>query len=680
MRHWVVLRLLILGLLIWAIAALAFAPSAHADFAWSAAATTGATRHVQLEARPLFGPGTPATPGWVPYLVTVTNRGGAMVVGAVQLQSRPSSPEQKPYVYAERSVAVVPNGVEHFELPIHDAAVADLQAALFDEEGHLIDLVAAGTTSPSEPLLVDFTQPSRIAAHIAHRPLATRYVPSSFAHYAVPSLAVAELQRDLVDDHLLLPSNAAGYSAATLLLLRSSQLLDLPSNALKGLTGWILGGGSVALVIDRPNDTRASDLIALLGGVAKEKPLDSNTPDTLDLVLGGADSKIRPSEAVMDELVTYTGGNLRPTQWGAAASYGLGELHLLAFDPTSTRQAKDRWLQSKMLSLIGYAWDRSAQVVFPAGQAGLEDPAPRELQQVLDPSRGKLWVIVLAVFLLVAYALLAGPANFFLARRAGNGMRALWRLPVWAAATSTGLVLLGVVSKGGGEHAHRLTLVELGAGATRGAAVRYRALFTDSELLNISASMGLSVFDVLGPREQSPRLLVVDHLGSGVTDLRHRPWQTVLVREDGLVDQGQGIALVGGPQEVTVINRTGHDLVAALLHLPNGDLRFFPRIVMGGRAASGAGELIHAGTDAPTHALHDLDIGESSYRLERDCPGLVDAWKALQVAANREVDWWPADVPVLMAQLDASRSGLDSNLQLDEDRTLLRIVGYGGEP
>jgi hypothetical protein len=43
------------------------------------------------------------------------------------------------------------------------------------------------------------------------------------------------------------------------------------------------------------------------------------------------------------------------------------------------------------------------------------------------------------------------------------------------------------------------------------------------------------------------------------------------------------------------------------------------------------------------------------------------------------MDWWPEDVPVLIAELDGGESKLrDSGLRVEQDRVLLRVVGYGG--
>lgn len=641
---------------------------------------TAKAEALQLEARPLFGQGAPATSGWISYVVSLTNRGQETLVGRVRIQERNPTEGEPTHVYAEVAFSVAPASVEHVELPIHDAAVADLLAIAVDEVGKPLASVGAGVTTPSEPLLVDFTEPSRIGQRVAGRALTTRFVPSSFAHYAVPALAVSQLQRDLLDDQLLLPRFVGSYSSATLVLLRSSQLNNLTAERSSALIAWVLSGGSLAIVIDRPDDIGSAPLQALAGGEISEQAPDGESGAGLEPVPGATGRRLNPADDVAEELVIYSGGNLRPSPWGSAASYGLGEIHLLAFDPTSSRQASDRWVQQRILDLCSYAWDRNAQLVQPLGSTALENQVPEGLRRVLDPSQGKLWVIVAAGFLLIAYALFAGPINFYLARRAGNPIRALWRVPLWAITASASLVLLGMTSKGGSGHAHRLTLVESGAGIGRGAALRYRALFTDTEKLSVAPTLSGSLLDVLGPRSQVSRSLTFNRYDAKIENLRHRPWQTVFVREDGMVQLNQGVSLLGSRREISVINRTGHDLTAVLLHVPGGDLRFFPRVVSGETKLASTGDLVRVGTGASSRGVHALDIVDLRYRLERAAPGCAAAWLALHSANSRSVDWWPADVPVLLAQVDVSARGRDSDLPLEEDRVLLRVVGYGGTP
>jgi hypothetical protein len=214
---------------------------------------------------------------------------------------------------------------------------------------------------------------------------------------------------------------------------------------------------------------------------------------------------------------------------------------------------------------------------------------------------------------------------------------------------------------------------------SRGAGVRYRSFFTDAELMTIPATMGQSLLDVLGPRNELSRTLDISQHGAKITGLRHGPWQTAFVREDGLMSLGNGVALVRDQGKLGLVNRTGHDLVAALLHVPGGDLRFFPRVVRNATVWATDGDLVRVATGGASHRIHDLDLADLRNRLERVAPGSALAWTALQTLSHRAVDWWPTDVPVMLAQVDITVGGRDANVPLKDNRLLLRVVGYGGQ-
>ena len=65
--------------------------------------------------------------------------------------------------------------------------------------------------------------------------------------------------------------------------------------------------------------------------------------------------------------------------------------------------------------------------------------------------------------------------------------------------------------------------------------------------------------------------------------------------------------------------------------------------------------------------------------VEEHAKGAGSAWEALEALTGSDADWWPDDVPVLIAELDGGEGRTpDSGLRLDVDRVLLRVVGYGG--
>ena len=67
-------------------------------------------------------------------------------------------------------------------------------------------------------------------------------------------------------------------------------------------------------------------------------------------------------------------------------------------------------------------------------------------------------------------------------------------------------------------------------------------------------------------------------------------------------------------------------------------------------------------------------------QMARDTDGAPVAWKALDDSVP-SLDWWPDDVPVVLAQLDGGEGKTsDSGLKLESDRVLIRVLGWGGAP
>ena len=192
--------------------------------------------------------------------------------------------------------------------------------------------------------------------------------------------------------------------------------------------------------------------------------------------------------------------------------------------------------------------------------------------------------------------------------------------------------------------------------------------------------------------------LVVDRDGARLVDVAALPWQTVVIREDGFADLGEGIAIVPENEtDTAIVNRSGRDMRAAMLVLPGTTARYFARIRDGERVLASAGQdvgstkagrawLSSVASGAVSRSLGSLrmlPLQASSLEkiVDGDAPGLGDAWDAIEDNAGAPVNWFPEDVPVLLAQLDGGEGKTsDSGLKLEQDRVLVRIVGQGGRP
>jgi hypothetical protein len=75
-----------------------------------------------------------------------------------------------------------------------------------------------------------------------------------------------------------------------------------------------------------------------------------------------------------------------------------------------------------------------------------------------------------------------------------------------------------------------------------------------------------------------------------------------------------------------------------------------------------------------------LGLMQFEHLVDDVAPGLAQAWDAIDELSPSDVDWWPSDVPSLLAQVNGGEGRLtDSGLPLTQDRVLLRVVGFGGE-
>ena len=79
--------------------------------------------------------------------------------------------------------------------------------------------------------------------------------------------------------------------------------------------------------------------------------------------------------------------------WGATASYGMGELTLLAFDATKDPGASDEWVRLKLVDLTRHAWDRQVSLVLPHGASALDTGSLDAIRKHLDPNEGARWAV-----------------------------------------------------------------------------------------------------------------------------------------------------------------------------------------------------------------------------------------------------------------------------------------------
>jgi hypothetical protein len=124
------------------------------------------------------------------------------------------------------------------------------------------------------------------------------------------------------------------------------------------------------------------------------------------------------------------------------------------------------------------------------------------------------------------------------------------------------------------------------------------------------------------------------------------------------------------------------DLIGVVLKLPGRDALYYPRLKDGQSVTAAAGRALNSQIGKPLAPGMDVMLGAEHFSRATDeaAPGSGAAWQALE-GARSSAEWWPADVPVLLAELEGGESKTsDSGLRVDAERVLVRVIGYGGVP
>jgi hypothetical protein len=669
-----------------------------------ALATPSAAAPILVDVQPEMGAGSPLGQGWTTLSVRLRNVEKDQIEGSVEVQARPNWAREQKSTMTRAPFAVAPGAEVVLELPVHGFATApaDFELRVLDSEGKELARAGVPEFRQQDPLLLDLAVPSRLVP--ALRGAGTLLRRRAGGMYRAPpvSVGVPPLDPKTGDPHL--PRWPSGYANATLVTVSGARLSGLDPAERQALADWVLAGGSIAISIERPEDLRLDMIARFTGGMPELEPAPSSLLGQASFLvptnaLGTApfasrgpygpkiaaqEETLSPRPATAQALTSFRGNNLRQSPWGAVASYGLGEVHLFAFR-LDERFLADRWTQLKVVDLVRHAWDRQAQIALPLGQTAFDGYSTPAIRRVLDPNQTMRWTVVAASLLLLVYASVAGPLNFWLAAKQGHPLRALVRLPLIAGFTLALIVLVGVLGRGTKGRARRVSLVEAGAGMTKAAATRFRGLYSSSSGdLTVQPTARSSLLDVVTADEHIERTLVVDRDGTRIENLRTRPWETVVVREDGFANLGGGVSLVQTPGEALIVrNRTARDLVGVIVKPPGGAPVSFARIKDGQAVKTTEGTVLSASLGGPGASpfVRPLLASLFSPELDRQVENVGAAWQGLEAYAGTEVDWWPPDVPVLIAQLDGGEGKLyDSGLEVEVDRVLLRVVGFGGLP
>jgi hypothetical protein len=718
-----------------------------ADPAPSSSATTPAAT-ILLAAMPVFGAAASVGDGWTEIVARVENVSPAPIKGTVELESAvPGHRGLQESVFTATAPFNVAAGKSVVvRLPTHGfgsygptvtlRALAETHAELARTNVPVQSTVA--------PLLVDAEATPKLNVVMNAWPVAHAWNPHA-GSYAIPSttaaspLSVGAPGFDRTTGDPVLPDRAAAYAAVSVVVIRSDLLAKLEGLALEALVGWVATGGELAVVPTRPEDLRAGTLATLVGGAvgkgdvpsalysypAPDKPPNTGTFDPGDIFdtppgtptptnpfatpdAGAtpiawhpfipAKSSTKPPTfragplpAVREKLVGFSGGNLRPSPYGATAPYGLGEVHLLAFDPTTLPAIDDAWTHGRIVELVGRAWDRRAKQVFPHGGGEARASSLYDLRRLLDPNENFRVALGVSALLLVVYSIVAGPLTYLRATRKGKPLDPLLWAPIWSAVAFGLILLVGLAGKGWRGRARHVALVEAGAGVTRGAIRRYRGFFSSqTRSLTIAATDRSCVLDVVASdsKEHGDAIMRLDRNGARLENLTALPWQTVVVAEDGLYDFKGGISILPSPDgSADVVNRSGRELRELLVYVPLQGIHYIPVLKDGDRVRASTGKLLltaHARTrtSAGTLAVHPFDPAFLGSMVGgKEGTHVQETWTPIVSSSGSVTDWFPDDAAVVLAEIAGGEGAKsDSGLSVENDRLLVRIVGEGGAP
>ncbi len=705
----------------------------------SGPAAPGAPRHVSLDASPVFGVDASAGDGWVEIVTRVDNAGAAATKGTFEIATEHpgawGAHEGRFRASAPFNVPPHTSAIVHVPVPAGRLLGPLTVSATADDGAPLAETSLTFPTS-SGPLLVDVDQPSRLAIVLRGWPMAPAWAPGrSYGAASTSPLGIGVPAIDATTGDPVLPERAAAYASATVVLLPSDRLAHLQGAQLSALIGWVLSGGTVAVFPTRPEDLRAGLLTTLAGGAitttappplmmtlpkatrsAPASPFGASpstpppswapTPEPDDDA--GATTPIGyfvpvratpvapplgvgPGAALRAHLVGYAGGNLRPSAFGATAPYGLGQVHVLGFDPTSSPALEDGWMHGRVLDLVADAWDRHALVAFPQGAGDDRSGSTFAMQRALDPNQNFRPALGIAALLLVLYSVIAGPVVFLRARARARPLDPFVWAPVASAACFGAVVLVGLAGKGWSGRARHLSLVEAGAGMSRGTAHRFRGLFaSQTRAMRVRGTDASSVLEMLvtDSHEQREPVLRLEKEGASLEGFTSLPWQTVVVSEDGFADVGKGLSVRSRPDgSVSVTNHTGRTLKDVIVWAPSTDASWFASLDDGATVLSSGGRTLFSPTarvavTAGVRTVHSLDTSRFRAVLGVDpSQDMTAAWSAIAAAAGSSVDFWPDDVPVVMGEIVGGEGAhADSGLRVESDRLLFRVVGEGGTP
>ncbi len=657
---------------------------------------------IRLSAAPVFGSDATAGRGFVELVARVENRSAAKIDGVLRIVEETYGRGTE-HVLGTARLSIAPGATVRIHLPVLTDTYGGSIAAEVHDGGEKL-LAHSGITMlrGDDVLLVDLHEPSRL------NQLRNWALPS--ARYGTRhTLSVGSASVDRATGDWILPRHEAGYAAAAVVLMGTDSLAHIGDTELRALVDWVAAGGTLALTVARPEDLRNPRLTRLVdGAVVRDDTVVGNVfayptssrsdsmtypyEDESDLAAPTGGSGKGASGRVRDTvyatrtdpslLTGYAGGNLRPTDFGASATYGIGQVLFLAFDPTTKTLVDDAWTQGRMVELVRRAHDRRRVAALQYGHVQHENYVNDDLRRSLDPNENFRPALAISAVLIVIYSIVLGPVLFGQARKRGKLFAPLVFAPAISAVAFFAIVLTGLAMRGWNGGSRRVALVELGAGMRHGHIMTLRGFFTGgATAMAIAPEDRASTVDLgLNVKDAAPdaRLAVGDN-GMTLVGVRSRPWSTLLVRDLGTTSDYGSVSMQFAGSDLAIRNDTPYALRDVVVHNPtSGEFRYLETIAPGESRKSTDG--IYAGrpTGASGGQPKALNLYELTGSLEQDQrKRLEERWKPW--VSIQDTDFWSPEVPVLIASLEGAPAPKeDTGLKVRTHTTAIRVVGLGG--
>ncbi len=658
---------------------------------------------VHLSATPVFGSDATAGRGFVELVARVENPTAAKIDGVLRVVEE-SYGRDVEHVLSTARVSVAPGATVRVHLPVlTDTYGGAIAVEVRDGGEKLLAHSGISVLRGDDVLLVDLHEPSRL------NQLRNWALPS--ARYGTRhTLSVGSASVDRATGDWILPHYEAGYAAAAVVLMGTDTLAHIGDAELRALVDWVAAGGTLALTVARPEDLGNPRLTRLVGGpVVRDDTVVGNVfgfptlsrsdsmtypyEDESDIVPptgGGKGSGARVRETVYATrtdpslLTGYRGGNLRPTDFGASATYGIGQVLFLAFDPTAKALVDDAWTQGRVVELVRRSHDRRRVAALQYGHVQRENYVNDDLRRSLDPNENFRPALAISAVLIVVYAIFVGPLLFGQARRRGKLFAPLVFAPAISAVAFFAIVLTGLAMRGWNGGSRRIALVEVGAGMRHGHVMTLRGFFTGgATAMAIAPEDRASTVDLgLNVKDAAPDArLAVGDMGMALVGVRSRPWSTLLVRDLGTTSDFGTVSMQFVGRDLVIRNETPYPLRDAVVHNPGSDeLRYFETIPPGETRKASAGAYVGRPSSGSPGQPKALNLYELTGSLEQDQrKRMEERWKPW--ASIGDTDFWSPEVPVLIATMEGAPAPKeDTGLKVRSHATAIRVVGLGGNP